>query len=171
MGQYYYAVILDSEGKIVAWMNAHMYNSGLKLMEHSYLDSLFVNTFEFCLTQDGPYHKSRVVWAGDYADKEPGQETNLYHQCNESSLISPVNRSAAIYPYIINHTKMQYVDKRKIQSLHPLPLLTAEGNGRGGGDIYDAPSFVGSWARDVISVEEMLPEGFEEIVFVLPPEE
>jgi hypothetical protein len=46
--------------------------------------------------------------------------------------------------------------------------MTAEGNGRGGGDMHDAPSFVGSWARDVISVEEAVPEGFEQIVFELP---
>jgi hypothetical protein len=50
--------------------------------------------------------------------------------------------------------------------------MTAEGNGRGGGDIYEAPSFVGSWARDVISVEEAVPgvENFQEIVFDLREE-
>jgi hypothetical protein len=53
--------------------------------------------------------------------------------------------------------------------MHPLPLLTAEGNGRGGGDIEDAPPVIGSWARDVISVEETLAsasaEGFQEVVY------
>jgi hypothetical protein len=170
MGQYYYAVILNAEGVIVAWMNAYAYGEGVKLMEHAYLDSAFVNTFEFLLSPEGPCYKSRVVWAGDYADKESGQEKNLYELCDDAQLIRPEGKSAVKYRYVVNHTKKQYVDKSKILSLHPLPVMTAEGNGRGGGDIYEAPSFVGSWARDVISVEEMGPEGFEEIVFEVPSE-
>jgi hypothetical protein len=172
MGQYYYPIILDAEGNIVAWMNAHLYNEGLKLMEHSYIDSLFVNTFEYLLSQDGPYHKSRVVWAGDYADKENGQDNNLHELCDkaDSKLIRPEHRSASLYPYIVNHTKMVYVDKRRLHTLHPLPLLTVEGNGRGGGDIYDAPPIVGSWSRDVISVEQNISGlgVLTEVVFDLP---
>jgi hypothetical protein len=166
MGQYYYPIILDAEGKIVVWMNAGLYNSGLKLTEHSYIDSIFVNTFESLLSPDGLYHRSRIVWAGDYADKEPGKDKNLYELCDDYKLISPPHKSAAMYPYIVNHTKRQYVDKRQlISSLHPLPLLTVEGNGRGGGDLHHAPPIVGSWARDVISVEQSVDEGFEQIAF------
>jgi hypothetical protein len=174
MGQYYYAVILDAQGKIVVWMNAFPYGSGVKLMEHSYIDNAFVNTFEFSLSPEGALYKSRVVWAGDYADNEPGQEKNLHDLCNddEKKLITPAEKNASKYRYLVNHTKKQYVDKTKTGNLHPLPLMTAEGNGRGGGDIYDAPSFVGSWARDVISVEEAVPgvENFQEIVFELGEE-
>lgn len=170
MGQYYYAIILDESGKIVAWMNASPYGEGVKLMEHCYLNSVFVNTFEFLLNPEGPYYKSRVVWGGDYADNENGQEVNLYHLCNEdeSKLLTPREKDASKYCYIVNHTKRQYVDKGKFHTIHPLPLLTAEGNGRGGGDYDHAPPVVGSWSRDVISVEEALPEGFEQIVFELP---
>jgi hypothetical protein len=171
MGQYYYAVILDSDGKIVAWMNANAYGEGVKLMEHSYLDSDFVNTVEFLLSPEGPYYKSRVVWAGDYADKEPGQDKNLHELCDDAKLIRPHVETAAKYRFLVNHTKNRYFDKSKMQSLHPLPLMTVEGNGRGGGDLYEAPYFVGSWARDVISVEERAPEGVEEVVFEIPFEE
>jgi len=174
MGQYYYAVILDAHGNIVAWMSAFPYDSGIKLMEHSYIDNAFVNTFEFSLSPEGPLYKSRVVWAGDYADNEPGQEKNLHDLCNddEKKLITPAEKNASKYRYLVNHTKRQYVDKTKAGNLHPLPLMTAEGNGRGGGDMHDAPSFVGSWARDVISVEEAIPdvENFQEIVFELGEE-
>ena len=170
MGQYYYAIILDESGKIVAWMNASPYGEGVKLMEHCYLNSVFVNTFEFLLNPEGPYYKSRVVWGGDYADKENGQEKNLHELCgeDEKTLIAPTKKDASKYCYIVNHTKRQYVDKGKFHTIHPLPLLTVEGNGRGGGDVYDAPPIVGSWSRDVISVEEAMPEGFEQIVFELP---
>jgi hypothetical protein len=173
MGQYYYAVILDAQGKIVMWMNASPYGSGVKLMEHSYIDNAFVNTFEISLSPEGAFYKSRVVWAGDYADKEAGQEKNLHELCNddEKKLVVPAEKNASKYRYLVNHTKKRYFDKSKMQSLHPLPLMTVEGNGRGGGDIYEAPYFVGSWARDVISVEEKMPEGFEEVVFEIPYEE
>lgn len=166
MGQYYYAVILDSTGKIVVWMDASMYGNGLKLSEHSYVGNNFVSTFEFSLTPSGAYYKSRVVWAGDYADKEPEQDKNLHEQCDEYKLIRPDVKSTLKYRFVVNHTKKQYADKSKWE-MHPLPLLTAEGNGRGGGDIREAPSCVGSWARDVISVEESLPseEEFQEVVF------
>lgn len=83
------------------------------------------------------------------------------------------------YRYIINHTKKEYVkvpahekDKWKI---HPLPILLADGNGRGSGDYEDEvclnpeerdwenfekrkyekkhnAKFVGAWAYDTISV-------------------
>lgn len=39
-------------------------------------------------------------------------------------------------------------------TVHPLPLLTAEGNGRGGGDYHEQNpdiELVGTWARDSIS--------------------
>jgi len=171
MGQYYYPIILNAQGKIVMWMNAHHYKNGLKLTEHSFLGNKFVSTFEFALSPEGIYHKSRVVWAGDYADAEPDAE-NLYHQCNEYQQIIPQEKETSRFRFVVNHTKKQFVDKSKIPTndgytLHPLPLLTCEGNGRGGGDYRDAPPLVGSWARDVISVEEVAPAGFEEIVFDL----
>ena len=111
MGQYYYAIILDAAAKIVVWMNAFGYGSGVKLTEHSYLDNPFVNTFEFSLTPSGAYHKSRVVWAGDYADKEPGQDKNLHEQCDEYKLIRPDVKSTTKYRFVVNHTKKQYADK------------------------------------------------------------
>jgi hypothetical protein len=173
MGQYYYPIILNSDGKVVVWMCAHNYRNGLKLLEHSYLENNFVSTFEFGLSPEGPHHKSRVVWAGDYADADPDEEKNLYRMCDEYTMISPQVKDTTIYRYIVNHSKKQFVDKTKVTSgeegmkYHPLPLLTCEGNGRGGGDYRGESPLIGSWARDVISVEEVAPEGFEELVFDL----
>ena len=51
-------------------------------------------------------------------------------------------------------------------ALHPLALLTAEGNGRGGGD-YEGTNMelIGSWSRDFISVSPNKPtDDFVEIV-------
>jgi hypothetical protein len=173
MGQYYYPVVLSADGKIVVWMCAHNYRNGLKLLEHSYLENNFVSTFEFGLSPEGPHHKSRVVWAGDYADNEPDQEKNLYRMCDEYTMIMPQEKDTTMYRYIINHSKKQFVDKMVCKSgeeemkYHPLPLLTCEGNGRGGGDYRGDSPLIGSWARDIISVEEVKPEGFDELVFHL----
>ena len=92
MGQYYYPIILDKEGKIVVWMCAHRYGNGAKLTEHSYMGNNFVQTFEFGLSPEGAQHKSRVVWAGDYADPDPDQEHNLYRQCTEYNEIHPTEK-------------------------------------------------------------------------------
>ena len=64
------------------------------------------------------------------------------------------------FRFLINETKKQYVDFWEVPCVdgyrvNPLPLLTCEGNGRGGGD-YDGLNMdlVGSWARDFIKVHE-----------------
>jgi hypothetical protein len=77
--------------------------------------------------------------------------------------------------YVVNHTKKEFIDKNRVlkdtdgYKIHPLPLMTCEGNGQGGGDFFgeDPKGLVGSWARDLISIEGQKPEGFTEIIFDL----
>lgn len=189
MGQYYKPIILGDEPKegehetIKAWMYSHDYGNGLKLMEHSWIKNLFVSTFEKLLTKRGGYYKSRVVWGGDYADKEHNTDGNLYGQCKSDnpSYINPkqVNTHNK-FQFIVNHSKKLFVDKTKVPvidgwAIHPLPLLTCEGNGGGGGDYFgeDPNQIVGSWARDIISVEKENPKNifptfdYSELIFDL----
>lgn len=174
MGQYYMAIILHENDSnepeyIMAFLEA--FCSGMKLTEHSYLDNPFVNTFEYLLTKDSLFHKTRVVWAGDYADPEKGYDNmNFYNISSEypdkslNNLKLPV-KSTKDYHYIVNHTKKQYVDKQKHKEFHPLPLLTAEGNGRGGGDFKGiGEDFIGIWARDMLSVEKVIPDNYTELI-------
>lgn len=169
MGQGYNAIILDESGKIIrTWVNPHNYNNGYKLMEHSYIGNNFVSVVESLLCAEGMFYKCRLVWAGDYADEE-ADGNNLYSTALESESKQSVGLAKAdmsAYRYIVNHTKKLYVDKNLEFSgnIHPLPLLTAEGNGRGGGDYSGASEdLVGTWARDVISLEKDLPVGFKEL--------
>lgn len=76
--------------------------------------------------------------------------------------------------YLINHDKKQFVDKSKTPKdaegwqVHPLPLLTCEGNGRGGGDFRGESDLIGLWARNRISVatkKSEIPKEFKELVF------
>jgi len=171
MGQYYKPTILNADGKVQAYVYSHDYDNGLKLMEHSWVGNTFVNAFASQLIPNAPFYKSPVVWAGDYADED------FYSQCNDNNRLHPDSPNIhESHPFIVNHTTGQYVDIRKTpltstMQIHPLPILTAVGNGRGGGDLYAIESgdesLIGRWAKDVISCETTPPDDFEEIIFDL----
>jgi len=165
MGQYYLVIILgnkpdDGEQEVVRYhLSPHGYGSGSKLCEHSFMQNKFVRTIEQLICPSGIFYKSRIVWAGDYADNEQCLSKNLYKHVedktyNQMLCIKDDNKYNE-YRYIVNHTKKQYVDKTKcVSHIHPLPLLVCEGNMRGGGDYWgENADLCGTWARDIISVE------------------
>ena len=139
-------------------------------MEHSYIKNPFVSAVE-SLIWNKP---ERVVWAGDYADLCKQRKTNIYDRCRDGNQVKPnVMVSTKESRFIINHSKGLYVDKNKVPKdksnfgwkLHPLPLLTCEGNGRGGGDFRGRSGLIGTWARDVISVSATKPKDLKELIF------
>lgn len=186
MGQYYRATILKKDYKkekqpVEAWMSSFDYgDNGTKLMEHSYRGNLYVTAFESLIDdKEGKYAGYPVVWAGDYADYEKGHEEDKYNIHFLADGITPlmVGNKHKIHRYIVNTDKMEYVDMKKLPPtetseyktktgktrnvswyIHPLPLLTCEGNGRGGGD-YEGTSMslIGSWARDRVVASNELP--------------
>jgi hypothetical protein len=196
MGQYYKPVVLNESGKPAGWVYSHdikhyfkregetkgvYLGNGLKLMEHSWIGNKFVETIEFLLTKGNLWYMKPIVWAGDYADGEDGNEDgkgNLWDLCDDKmKTTKKVHNLRKEFKYIVNHTKKLYVDKAKVPGgeykdwkIHPLPLLTAEGNNRGGGGDFrgdDHNNIIGSWARNIISVESVIPEGYTELVFNL----
>jgi hypothetical protein len=176
MGQYYIAVFLEPRRAGARDVIRNFTAPGLgKLMETSYLRNPYVQGVEAALTRDGPAYKTRVVWAGDYADAEPAADDgddearNLYAIAeDEEDKYLHLETAVAVdeYRYIVNHDVRTYVDKQRLTSrVHPLPLLTAEGNGGGGGDYAGSDmDKVGLWARATLSVEKDVPEGFTELV-------
>jgi hypothetical protein len=155
MGQYFYPVNLDKE----EYLYSHDYGNGLKLMEHSYIGNDFVETVEQLLTSGNSWSKTRIVWAGDYMDEGlfvDDSSVNLHGHAREKfDKISPKFEIFRIGRYVVNHSKKEFVDKNNLEGdIHPLPLLTCSGNGRGGGDYRGHNSYVGSWAGDVISIEK-----------------
>lgn len=162
MGQYYKTVFLESDKKTpIAYACAHSVNNGVKLMEHSYIDNSLLNAVLNYMWKNKDAQTFHLVWAGDYADPEEGTEDNIY------ALIYALSEGVAEIPYetekppvrfIVNVDKKQFVDLWGVPdytrwAAHPLALLTAEGNGRGGGD-YNGTSMnlVGTWARDTLTV-------------------
>lgn len=172
MGQYYKSVILEKDKKTIKCFTQSI--GSLKLTEHSWLRNPFVKAFETLLINT----PQRVVWAGDYAEPFEDQTETTYIQCREdqSLLVKPKGQSKLKDRYIVNHSKNLFVDKKAIPKdtdgwrKHPLPFLICDGNGQGGGDYFgeDKQGLVGSWARDLISIEsELPPRGYIEIKFDL----
>jgi hypothetical protein len=165
MGQYYIAVILAEDGKYVrSWLQSYDYASGSKLMEHSYLNNPFVIAVENMIGPKGIFYKSKLVWAGDYADNEVNNSGNLNGiLSNETSKLLQGTQTE-VYRFIVNHTKRLYIDKNSLKNdINPLPLLVSEGNGRGGGDYLGVDQAIcGSWARNIMSVEDAAPPGYIE---------
>lgn len=165
MGQYYHPAILTANGKVKEWASSHDYDNGLKLMEHSYIGNSFVNVILNRLI-DNP---QRLVWAGDYADEEKDGET-IYSKCGDIEPIQNGDTRNNTCRFGINHDKKQFVDLDKVETgkwemrIHPVPLLTCEGNGRGGGDFRGESKYLGTWSRDRISLSNTVPDGFAEIV-------
>ena len=185
MGQYYLPMCLDSK----EYLYSHdckglctcdngkkiRIGTGLKLMEHSYIGNRLMNAVSNLLIPGGSWYMKRLVWAGDYADKrekygkdKDGEEMNDYDWADEhfKKLKPKCTFNNRKFRYLTNHTKKEIVDVSRIKKdedgfrIHPLSLLTCDGNGRGGGDFEGEDIRVGSWARDVISIEDHLIEGY-----------
>ena len=152
MGQYYRPVILLPAGVIIAYWDCDHYNNGAKLMEHSYIGNEVVDQVMGYLDSN----PSRLIWAGDYADRLcPGGPT-LYDLADDLPAMQTSHGHNSSLRYVINHSREQYLylDEYRLGdfTIHPLPLLTAVGNGRGGGDYCGINlDSVGTWAGDLIS--------------------
>jgi hypothetical protein len=169
MGQYYKFIILsdvkyNNKEMIFLVINPRSFNEGGKLMEHSYINTNLLDTVEYLIGPIGRFYKSRIVWAGDYADDEDDDSINLYRLTDEYSEYTSCFPNQN-YKYIVNHTKKLYIDKSNHKTIHPLPLLISEGNGQGGGD-YNGNNLelCGSWSRNVISMEHNIPDNYEELI-------
>lgn len=179
MGQYYKPINLDKKQFVLS----HEYNNGLKLMEHSYVDNQFVGAVEALIAEGGAWHGDRIVWAGDYADNEKRRKNNLYGivSAKDSNKVNPIPVKKS-HRYVINLDTKEFVDIKKVPlsyvyvdeagevypfTIHPLPLLTCEGNGRGGGDFHKDDPIVGKWARARVTVSNKKPKGYKEIDFNL----
>lgn len=183
MGQYYKPCILGNNRKtVIKFMDSWDYDNGLKLMEHSWIGNKFVRAFESLIFKN----PQRVIWGGDYADHCSGLKSNTYQRCHDKNNVKPItDLTDEDCRFIINHSKKLFVDITKVPvtdtwvnpdngeiheyKIHPLPLLTSNGNGHGGGDFWgeDPDKLVGSWARHMVSVNDTAPTGYREIKFNL----
>jgi len=170
MGQYFYAVSVEKKEHVYS----HDFDNGLKLMEHSYIGNRFMKAVEGLISKGGRWRGDKIVWAGDYADAEPNSEHNLHTICDKK--ITP-NIPTKTERYLVNLDTKEFVDMKKIPvfettdnwewRLHPLSLLTCEGNGRGGGDFRGDSKLVGKWARNRVVIQKTKPVNKLELIFDL----
>lgn len=167
MGQYYTPII--KRGKKLEGYCSHHYNTGLKLVEHAYINNCFTETVMAELF-DNP---GRLAWVGDYAEENDvkSEFASEFIQAERNFQEKDYSRpesSKSKYQYVINCDKKEYIDIKKYCKifdkedyviLHPVPLLTAIGNGKGGGDYFGSNmEMIGSWACDTIMVTNSLGE-------------
>lgn len=167
MGQYYFPVLRD-HGKYNFKSYRAGYSGGLKLTEHSWWKNELCNGIAEKLYHN-PMH---LYWIGDYSDDaEPSPPKRAYQVAwgprSKPEWIGS-DSFTLDHKLLVNHTKKQVLwcddyykdldgksfDKGWVQ--HPLSLLTAFGNGLGGGD-YWGPNkeYIGVWGGDLISVEDL----------------
>ena len=186
MGQYYMPYIKSLRDKKEMSVYSHQFESGLKITEHSWIGNYMCNqVYNWIL--DNP---SIVAWIGDYAEFEMlnnksyidekqwnrirnaiwGGDKNKFLQKPDSDLFEfDFNKNW----YLVNETKKQFLDMKEFIKkcgdeewgcLSPLSLLTAVGNGQGGGDYWGRnQDKVGIWAFDTIQITETKPAEYEEI--------
>jgi hypothetical protein len=179
MGQYFKPVSIEKR----QFVYSHDYGNGLKLMEHSWLTNEFVRAVEGLIAEGGAWYGDRIVWAGDYAEPEKNRKNNLYHICSkyDKRKVKP-EAPKTKFRYVINMDTKEFVDTTKVPItdiwtdesgkewpfiIHPLPILTCEGNGRGGGDLHKESPLVGIWARCRVTMDAKKPKGFKELEFNL----
>lgn len=124
------------------------------------------------------------LWSLVYYNKTPKLTHNVDFDYQEGKTKYDFDFKTALpsrFKYLINLDKKEFVDKSKVPGssqagwedwkIHPLPLLTCEGNGTAGGDFRgDEKGLVGRWARDVITVRSKksdIPKDFKEVIFDL----
>lgn len=182
MGQYYYPVI--KIGRKTEVMNRRVDGeyTMAKLMEHSW----WLNPFMKAMGNKLYKQKGQLIWLGDYAEQEDFDERGIKKSVrrlldNEGIGIASVEEFSFDNKYICNHTKKEYLDLNKFYKngiskdgawcICPLSLLTAIGNGRGGGDYGGINADkVGIWAWDIISIEDEKPKDYTEFDIIFKEE-
>ena len=183
MGQYYFPTILRRKGNrnFSKQFYSHQYDNGLKLMEHSYIGNHFVNTVLAQLYNN----PGRLAWIGDYHENGDMQDKELekafykaYNNFNKENGMSHYTKAKEVENakgrFILNHDKKVFIDMKAYEekahkdefgcAIHPLPLLTAVGNGRGGGDYWGInEEDVGIWAGDLIETQDAKPNGYTDV--------
>lgn len=193
MGQYYKptAIAKASSKKPIKWqLLCYDFDELAKLMEHSYVGNYLVQAVEYLLAKE-PKGIS-FAWSGDYAEDYKDFGDNLFgigdeaESCRkgfkmlqDDGVLTEFKgllgntcyriKEPKTYKYVINHTKKMYVEIPPHVdgelTIHPLPLLTCESNGLGGGDYFSekGKDYVGAWKYDTIGIGDDVPSDYEKL--------
>ena len=174
MGQYYMPVI--QEGKKLYRVYSHNFGSGLKLTEHSYIGNDFVNVVCNYIVEN----PVNLWWCGDYAEENDFKNKKEFKRIYDYAWKEEENGRTIIPEpnidfdwskqwYFVNISKKEFVKmpvRKKGEydwTYNCVSLLTAVGNGRGGGDYRkeDMLSVVGCWSGDLVRLTLEEPDNKE----------
>lgn len=185
MGQYYMPFLSYGNKKKYYKFYSFDYDNGLKLTEHSWIGNNFMNAISSFLLNNPMY----VAWIGDYAEDSPNylglvknsDQFEMYKRKvwdnNDSCKKFEISEKRLPFGhwFLVNHTQKIYIDLTSYiyfnsfdggWCYHPLSLLTACGNGLGGGDYRGCNlKDIGSWAFNKISINYIPPEGYREVCY------
>ena len=169
MGQYYMPVI--KRGNKLRKVYSHDFGNGLKLTEHSYIGNYFVNVVANEIV-DNP---AQLYWLGDYSEESDFESAKMfkriYHYAWENSSDTTLEDTKTEFDwnedwYFINETKKEFIKMPKDGDFvyNPISLLTAIGNGRGGGDYWNDKGIdmVGYWAGNKVYLSHCLIDAVEQ---------
>lgn len=170
-------------------------HNSVKLMEHSWWNNEFLTNFCARLYERSRKHnkETHILWLGDYAELDGLSSLEGLSACFarvvqrswlKQALQDPNRKEidigntnpdfSLINKFLINTTKQEFINCTTYYNcnhdvddwcIHPLPLLTAVGNGEGGGDYFGVNNeLVGRWAGDALYIDDEEPvEPFKEI--------
>ena len=165
MGQYYNAVIEVNGNKEVFYHQVDGEYMMAKLLEHSY----WANPFVLAIASKLWRTKGKLAWVGDYAEDSDFNWNEAFSDAHAEN----VPREDLTYngfrlegKFFINHDKKMIIDLDEYRNLlkdfdmviSPIPLLTAVGNDKGGGDFHRGSGqgydLIGTWAWDIVEITD-----------------
>ena len=165
MGQYYNAVIEVNGNKEVFYHQVDGEYMMAKLLEHSY----WANPFVLAIASKLWRTKGKLAWVGDYAEDSDYNWNEAFSDAHAEN----VPREDLTYngfrlegKFFINHDKKMIIDLDEYRNLlkdvdmviSPIPLLTAVGNDKGGGDFHRGSGqgydLIGTCAWDIVEITD-----------------
>lgn len=170
-------------------------HNGVKLMEHSWWNNEFLTNFCARLYERSRENnkETHILWLGDYAELDGLSSLEGLSACFarvvqrswlKQALQDPNRKEidigntnpdfSLINKFLVNTTKQEFINCTTYYNcnhdvddwcIYPLPLLTAVGNGEGGGDYFGVNNeLLGRWAGDALYINDEEPvEPFNEI--------
>lgn len=184
MSQCFIPISLDKMQKLTL---GPLEESSDTLVGYCFDNYFYMNKIEKLLSEDGPWYKTSIIWAGEYTptskymddfqliSKHLGGTNNIYTIAIRAfkDALDMVNDEMHIVRYLFNDTKKEYVDLDLCDNdhawLHPLPLLTVSCD-LSSEDIKPEylNEYVGSWCGDSIFATLERPESMHEYKEIIP---
>ena len=147
------------------------------------------NPYEGLYAEKLPESEFKRIYGMAWAEKDAWKVPAVFFEKWRLSTVCTMNTQKK---YIVNHSRREYIPIRDYVEenkytekgawakgkydplatsewcIHPLPLLTACGNDRGGGDFHEGGlgyELVGLWAFDVIEYKATIPKGYSPVMF------